>query len=266
MNIHYANYSVDYFLDSMASAGFQTLAFWGGPPHFHLDHRSFDSCSSLLKKAHARGLTIECFTAPGCTYGYQVGMPEPFRENSFNYFLNGIRVCNELGCQQMTINSGWGLQDEDREESWKRSRDMLYRLADAAQSYGVTLTMESLRRAETQLVYTLGDTKRMYDEVGHPNLKVMVDTTAMGVANETLDQWFSCFDTSIENLHFVDGTPHGHLAWGDGCQPLEQFIQCLEAQNYQGLLGLEITHSRYFSNPKEADFKNMQALSKYCSD
>lgn len=264
MNIHYARYSVDYFFDAMERAGFETVAFWGGPPHFRLDHRSFEDCGALLQKAAQRGLSIGCFTTPGCAYGYQVGMPEPFREQSFAYFSNGIRACAELGSRQMVINSGWGLREEDREEAWKRSREMLWRLAEFARGYGVTLTMESLRPEESQLVCTLADTKRMFDEVGHPNLKVMIDTTAMGVAGETPEEWFDCFGGALQNLHFVDGTPYGHLAWGDGTQPLDRFMDCLEANGYRGLLGLEVTHGRYFADPASADLQNMRILSRYC--
>ena len=264
MNIHYANFSVDYFFDAMERAGFETVAFWGGPPHFRLDHKSFESCPTLFHKARERGLSIACFTTPACTYGYQFGMAEPFRENSYHYFCNGIRACAELGSSQMVVSSGWGYWDENREEAWKRSRDMLWRLSEFAQGYGVTLTMESLRRAESQLVYTLKDAKRMYDVEGHPNLKIMIDTTAMAVAGETMQDWFSCFGSAIQNLHFVDGTPHGHLAWGDGTRPLEQMIQCLEQNRYSGLLGLEITHKRYYMDPIAADIQNMRVLSYYC--
>ena len=45
----------------------------------------------------------------------------------------------------------------------------------------------------------------MHDEVNHPNLKVMIDTTAMGVAGETIDEWFDTFGDEIIHMHFIDG-------------------------------------------------------------
>lgn len=42
----------------------------------------------------------------------------------------------------------------------------------------------------------------------------MVDTCAMGVANETLEDWFTVFGDDIRHMHFVDGNPYGHLIWG----------------------------------------------------
>ena len=111
-------------------------------------------------------------------------------KKSFAYFANALKAGEELGIETMAINSGWGYWNEDREEAWKRSREMLSRLADEAAKHNINLAMESLRPQESQLVVTLADAKRMHDEVNHPNLKVMIDTTAMGVAGETIDEWF----------------------------------------------------------------------------
>ena len=264
MNCHYYNYSLDYFLKAQESLGFQTVALWGGAPHFDLDYLSYSDCNLIRKKAEAHGLKIECFTAASCTYGYQMCMqPRELLEKSIEYFKNGIQAASELGCSMMVTNSGWGYWNEKRESAWNRSVEMLAILSGEAEKYGITLTMESLRRAESQLVVTLEDAKRMFDEVSHSSLKMMIDTTAIGVANETIQQWFDVFGASIVNTHFVDGTPYGHLAWGDGKMPLEKMLDCFQENGYFGLLGLEITDPRYYKNPTDADKKNMQTLERY---
>lgn len=56
-----------------------------------------------------------------------------------------------MGCQIKAVHSGRGNLNEDREEAWKRGRDMLARLADFARTKGITLAMESLRPQETNL-------------------------------------------------------------------------------------------------------------------
>ena len=95
-----------------------------------------------------------------------------FLKKGFQYFKNGLQVASELGCKIMQTNSGWGYWNEDREEAWKRSREMISKLADEAGKLGICLAMESLRPQESQLVVTLKDAKRMYDEVNSPNLKI----------------------------------------------------------------------------------------------
>jgi len=125
------------------------------------------------------------------------------------------------------------------------------------------LTMESLRRAESQLCWNLENTRRMFEEIRHPSLKIMIDTTAMGVAGETPEEWFQTFGDQIVNTHFIDGTPYGHLAWGDGTQPLQAWLETLQRNKYQGILGLEITARKYYEDPAACDLQNMKMLSKY---
>lgn len=264
MNCHYYRYSLDYFFDSMEELGYKSVALWGGAPHFYLDYQRFSDCQEILRKARARNLDIKCFTASSGTYGYQMGMqPESQRDRTYAYFCNGIRAAAELGAGMMTMNSGWGYWNEDFEVSWERSKEMIYRLCDFAEREGVILAMESLRRAESQLAYNLDNTKRLFQEIHHPALKIMIDTTAVGVAKETPEQWFDAFGEDIVTTHFVDGNPYGHLAWGDGNCPLEDYLRTLKRYNYDGILGLEITHRRYYKDPKAADYKNMKALSYF---
>jgi fructoselysine 3-epimerase len=264
MNIHYKNYSLDYFLDAQQSIGFTSIAFWGGPPHFSLDYATYSDCKILDKKIRSRGLKTVGFVAASVLYRNQFCLYEPeHREKSFHYFSNGIKAAAELGSKSMHVNSGWGYKTEDREEAWKRSKDMLTRLAEAAQHEGIVLTMEALRPDETGLVTTLSDAKRMFDEINHPSFKIMLDTNPMGVANETIWQWFETFGEDIVNTHFVDATPYGHLIWGDGNYPLADMISCLNDYKYEGYLCQEITDTRYFKDPVSADVQNMKTLSRY---
>ncbi len=77
------------------------------------------------------------------------------------------------------------------------------------------MALETLRPEESQIVTTIEDAKKMLHEVNSDFLKPMIDTTAITVAGETLEQWFNTFGTSIVHIHFLDcGKTGGHLAWG----------------------------------------------------
>ncbi|MCE4049470.1 MULTISPECIES: sugar phosphate isomerase/epimerase family protein [Bacillaceae] len=267
MNIHYMRYSLDSFLDAQVAAGIQSIEFWTGVPHYYLDPTVYSDCKVLKKKLVERGLQLVCFTPENCMYQYQFAATKPeIFEKSFEYFSNGIKAAAELGCEIMQCNSGWGYLDEDREEAWKRSSEMLSRLTATAEREGVTLALESLRPEESNLVITVNDAKRMFDEINHPHMKILVDTTAMGVAGETLQDWFDVFGANIIHTHFVDGNPYGHLIWGDGHHNLGEFLATLKQYGYTGYLGQEITDSRYFTNPGEHDKRNMKAFEPYFSN
>lgn len=114
---------------------------------------------------------------------------------------------------------------------------------------------------------TLADARRMLDQVDSPYLTPMVDTTAMGVAGETLGDWFDEFgDCAIKNMLFIDGDPYGHLVWGDGKHNMDEFVLSLNAHGFEGYLGQEITDGRYFDDPAAADERNMRAFEKYFVD
>lgn len=267
MNMHYKRYSLDYFLNSVQRIGYESVAFWGGPPHFSLDSAGYEDTKALRKKFVKHGLSCTCFTAPALLPPNQfaIDIPEHI-EDTYRYFANGVRAASELGATVMIANSGYGLKTCSQEDAWARSRDMLRRISEFAVDYGVTLTVESLRPVETNLVVTLEDTRRMFDEVNHPNFKVMIDTTAIGVSGESVWDWFRVFGTDIKNTHFIDGTPFGHLAWGDGSYPLDDMLRCFNQYNYKGPLGLEITAGQYLNDPSAASLKAFRNLIRYAGD
>ena len=191
----------------------------------------------------ARALFAQRYRDPLLAFAQIRGLPSDDLEAAVH---DTLRLAAELGCEYMEVNSGWGYWNEDKEEAWKRSADMLHRLAEVAKENNVTLVMESIRPEESQLVIDLPAAQKMLREVGHPNLKAMVDTCAMGVAGETLEDWFRALGPDIRHMHFIDGTPYGHLVWGDGSHHLGRFIETLNRCGYEGYLGQEITDGRYF--------------------
>ena len=264
MNIHYMKYSLDYFLDAQQRAGFKSIELWGGIPHIFMDAVSYEDTKQIASKIHSRGLEVKVFTPENCMYQYQFAASKPMAfQKSMDYFKNGIRIASELGCKIMQCNSGWGYLDETREDAWKRCVEMLQNLCDFAKSYQIELAMESLRPEESNLVFRLSDTKQMMDDVAQDNLKILIDTTAMGVAGETLEQWFQTFGDTIIHTHFVDGNPYGHLIWGDGCRNLEDDLTICQKYGYTGGFGQEITDQKYFKDPLSHDCRNMKMFEKY---
>ena len=88
------------------------------------------------------------------------------------------------------------------------------------------LLWNPFRPDETNLATTVDDVKRMLTEINHPNFKAMIDTCPMGVAGETLQQWFDTLGAeNIVHMHFIDGTPYGHLIWGDGNHNLKNWLK-----------------------------------------
>ncbi|PYG85918.1 protein FrlC [Ruminiclostridium sufflavum DSM 19573] len=268
MGIHYIYYPLEYMLDAQRDAGFKTVEIWAASPHYLMDYKSCQEPAELKKKVEDRGMKIGSFCPECATYQYLMcgaGFPG-FRERSMDYFKLGIECTARLGAEIMLTNCIGGTWDEEYEAVYERAVNNLRELARTAGDNGVTIAIETVRPEESRVIITLPELKRLLKDVGSPNVKAGLDTIAMGVANETLVQWFEELGSDIVHMHFVDGRPYGHLIWGDGLFSLDRFIETLNRYGYQGYLTQEITDGRYFDKPAEADKLNFKAFEAYFTD
>ena len=98
LNIHYINYSLDYFLDCQQALGVKNVELLAGRQDMWLDHKGSIDPKIIKKKLDDRGLKCPVITPDNCMLGYQFAAKEPeLRERSYNYFVNGIRLGAELG-------------------------------------------------------------------------------------------------------------------------------------------------------------------------
>ena len=118
MNIHYIMWSLDYFLDVQQRLGFESIELWCAEPHVTLDHTGYFEAEVLAKKAADRGLRYRTLCPENVVYPWQYCARKPLHEQrSLAYFKHGIELAEVLGCDRMSVNSGWGDWDEDREEA-----------------------------------------------------------------------------------------------------------------------------------------------------
>jgi protein FrlC len=265
LNIHYDNYSFDYFLDCQAKLGIKNVELLGAHQGLWMDHAGYQDAAPIRVKLEQRGLKCPVFTPENCCYGYQFAVKEPeLVERCFRFFSNGIKFGAELGARILGANSGWGYWNEPEEEGFKRAVEMLQRLSEVAREYDMLISCESLRPQESLIGYRLDQIKRLFDEVNHPNFKAMIDICAMAVSNETIQDWFDVFGAAnIIHSHFQDGSPYGHLVWGDGSHNLRRMIEDMLKNGYKGLFSQELTDRKYFADPFYHDRRNMGNLRMY---
>lgn len=268
LNIHYVNYSLDYFLDCQQALGVRKVELLGAHQGVWMDHQGYQDAAAIRRKLTERGLKCPVFTPDNCCCGYQFAVKEPeLRERCFRFFSNGIRFGAELGAKIFEANSGWGYWNEPEEEGFKRAVEMHQRLCEVAKEYDMMIACESLRPQESLIGWRLDQIKHLFDEVNQPNFKAMIDLTAISVAGETIQEWFDVFGPeNIIHSHFQDCTPYGHYIWGDGNRNLRQSVTDMLANGYQGLFSQEITDRGYYEEPFFHDRRNMQNLKVYFKD
>lgn len=267
MNQHYRRFTLDYFLDCQQKVGFENIELWCGASHFWIDSDGHDEVEPLKKKLRDRNLKVVSVTTPSMAYQYQYAtQEEEMLAESYKYFCNGIHVAAELGADRVVVNSGWGYNNEPEDDMWKRCRDNLYRICQEAERNGILCVMESLRDDETNIIYSLDRSKRMFQDVNHPALKMMVDSIATGAAGETLENWFCAFGKDLIHMHFLDGDPYLHNVWGDGNTPLEEQLETMNQYGFTGYLVQEVADEKYYEDPFSADIKNMRVLERFLED
>ena len=84
LNLHYCQYTLDYFLDCMQELGIKNVELLGGHQGLWLDPNEYQDPEPVRKKLQEHGLKCPVFTPQNCRFGYQFGVKEPeLREKTF---------------------------------------------------------------------------------------------------------------------------------------------------------------------------------------
>lgn len=142
----------------------------------------------------------------------------------------------------------------DAEEAFKWTADAFLQISRKAEQEGVTLALEPFTKYTTHICNEAGQLLRLLRAVGSPALKGLADTDVIATTGvDTFETFIGILGReNLAHVHFVDGSPGGHLVPGDGNLYLDQALQYLEAMDYRGYLGLEILDRRYVMNPEDA--------------
>lgn len=261
MNLHYRYFPLKYFLDSMYEEGIYNIELWGGSPHIYYEDLRPDTIRSLKKELRIRNQKIIFYTPEQCMYPINIASDiKEIRERSIEYFKRNIEIANFLECDKMLVTSGTGYFDGTNHKAWEISVSSLQELTHYSEKYGITLGLEVLRNDETTLIHDRNKLKKMLDDIGESNIGVVLDTNPMAINKETISDYFDLLQDKMIHIHFIDGTPFGHLAWGDGSMSAIDYLKELQRFSYNGYLSLEITDSRYLTNPGRAVHMSMKHL------
>lgn len=270
MSVQYVHYSFDYYLKSMQDCGLKNIDLWGGTPHYcRLDYPTAAAAekkiAEMRRKIEDMGMKVVIYTPETLAYPFSFSDPEKeVRARTIDYFEMAMDDALCFGTSKVFINSGCGLLDLPREESWQRCRESIRKVCDIAEKKGIMLLLEQLQPYESNLLTTLPDMKRMLGEVNSPALKTCVDLVAMEVVEEKFEDYYSELGAgAIQHIHFADGNPSGHFILGDGNLPLKEYIRIMEAHDYTSFVDLEINDSIYWADPHASVKRSADYLRKF---
>ncbi|MEU5864949.1 TIM barrel protein [Nonomuraea sp. NPDC047529] len=240
-NFAYQHLPFDRFLDDAAALGREHLELWGVAPQLHVPWLSDAEARAIRRSAAGRGLTVRCLTPEQVAYPVNLASPDGrLRAGSVAMFRRAAELAAELGAELLLLTPGRGFEDEPVAGAWRRSADAIGEICAYAGTLGVSCVLEALQRVESNLVNDAPTLARMIDEVGAPNLGAVLDTVAMAAAGEGVDDYFDALGDRVRHVHLVDGSPTGHLAWGDGELPLAAYLAALGRRGYRGAMTFEL--------------------------
>jgi D-psicose/D-tagatose/L-ribulose 3-epimerase len=165
-----------------------------------------------------------------------------FRRESLRFIADAVRLCEQWGSTVFAgpMYSAVGKRRRTTPEQKRREWDLavagLREAGKIAGDHGVTLAIEPLNRFETDLINTSGQVVRLVDEVGHPSVKVLLDTFHMSIEEESILEAIKRVGPRLAHFHACEnnrGTPgSGLVAW-------QQVADGLAAAAYHGPLVIE---------------------------
>lgn len=150
----------------------------------HVDDISAARRKEIVRAAADAGVAIVglhwMFVSPK---GLHLTTPDAAVRRTTAEFLKSLtNFCGDLGGKVMILGSPKQRSFEPPstfEEAWKNAKDVLASCGDVLAARGVSLCFEALTTKETNFINTLDESTRLADEIGHPNIDVMIDVKAM---------------------------------------------------------------------------------------
>lgn len=260
-NFGYQRVPLERWLDDMVALGRSELELWGIAQHIDLFDLALSDVRRLQWLLRERGLHVSCVTPEQIMYPVNLASEDPgIIRYTDRLFRNAAELCAELGGSTVFLTAGWTWDGDCVDEARRRSARRIHDVADHAAALGLRCVMEALQWHESTLTVGSAALAEVLDAADAPTVGVALDTVAMATASEGIDDYFGRFGDRIWHVHLVDGSPGGHMVWGDGDLPLDDYLAGLRAHGYDGLLTAEIFGSDYLADPTAAHARNIEAV------
>jgi sugar phosphate isomerase/epimerase len=158
---------------------------------------------------------------------------------AMDYATGAIRAAAQLGAGVIVFGSS-GARNVPAgfspERAWEQLRRLGAALAPVAADHGVTVALEHLNRAESNLVTTVPEAVRLVREVAHPQFRLLVD--AYHVRQEDEDPaLLRDLGGLIAHVHVAQDAARLFPSGEDAA--LAAFFAALRASGYRGRISIE---------------------------
>jgi sugar phosphate isomerase/epimerase len=183
------------------------------------------------------------------------------RERTKDYLKELIRFCGEVGGKNVVLGSAKSRsipEEVPYDRGWAIARDTLRECAEYAAPYNVVLSLEPIHKELTNFINTPDDAMKMVREVGHPNLRWMLDCYAAYNQGVDVPAAVRKYAEYLVHVHLNDENKR----WpGTGKIDFPPIAQALKDVGYSGYLSLEVMDLN--PNPETIAREALTALHKF---
>jgi protein FrlC len=242
--------------------GFTGIELWGIAPHLDLFHATDASVAALKGLLADHGLSVRIFTPEQVLYPVNIASGDAeWRRASVDRFRRAADIAAYLGARHLFLTAGRGYETAPAEMAWGHAAESLAEIAGYASGLGLRCLLEPLRRSESNILHSAADLARMLDQLDCAEIDAVLDLVAMAAAGDRPEDYLRRFGPRLAHVHVVDGTPAGHLVWGDGDLPLARWLGVLAAAGYGGTLSFEpFGDGSYALDPEAALRRNLSGI------
>ena len=155
-----------------------------------------------------------------------------------NYLAATIERAAELGGEIIVFGSG-GARHVPEDFSRKRAHDQILEFLEAAANYagrhGLVIAIEPLSRSETNVINSIAEAVQFADELGKPEVQVLVDFYHQMLEDEAFDEIVRAGER-IVHVHVADTD---RLYPGSGKYDYQRFARSLADAGYNKRVSVE---------------------------
>lgn len=195
-------------------------------------------------KSVAKDLDLKITVSGAFGTERDISSTEPlYRQTGKEYILDCIRIAADLGSPLFggPLYSAVGktrlVSDEQKKQEREWCVDILKEVSEVAADYGVTLGLEPLNRFETDMINTIDQALSLTEEVGHPSLKIVLDTFHANIEEKDIPA--SILKIGKERLCHIQGNESDRGTPGTGHLEWEGIKTALDEIGYDGAIVIE---------------------------
>lgn len=202
-----------------------------------MSEEEFEEAKAIVEKHQFYAESYNCFF-PGTI---RLTGPDVDYDQITAHIRTGMARAAQLGGKICVIGSGGSRSIPagfDFDTGCRQFMKVLEMAGEIAAEYGITIVVEALRKAETNLLNTVAECIHLVKQVNKANVRALADFYHVFSSGETLDA--ICHnDGWLKHLHLARANADRAMPYAEDIPQVEQWAEAVKASGYEGRLSLE---------------------------